>query len=119
MRKRFFWSPTAANQVWPSSSPDGGLSHLEPFNWVKIDNRGAHDVRMYLEAPGTGADDQMRYIASIPTVKVRILNVAGPNDDPLRGDAWPHDLYLVSIGGATTVMIEIADHEISDIDQAI
>lgn len=116
MRKRFYWSPTAAGQVWPSSSADGGRGHLEPFNWIKVDNRGAHDVRLGFES--NIADDQMRYYASIPTVKVRIMNVAGPHDDPEAGDAWPRELYLVA-AGSTTVMIEIADHEISDIDQTI
>lgn len=118
MRKRFYWKFTAAGQVWPGADNQGGPGRVEPFNWVKIENRdAANAVRMGFEP--TIKDDPAVYYASIPAGKVRIFNVAGKDYDPLRGDAWPHELYVLSVGGGSTVMIEIADSEISDIDQSI
>lgn len=115
MRKRFFWNPSGALQNWPSLGERG---KIEPFNWVKIENRGANPVRFAL-SPLT-ADDAMQYYASIPNGKVRIFNVAGPHDDPSReGEGWPRELHLLSVTGGTTVMIEISDTDIADIDQSI
>lgn len=117
MRKRFFWSPTGANQRWPAGDSVGAPGHAVPFNWLKIDNRGAGAVNVFLDN-GPASNDQMLYYMAVASGKVRVVNLAGPHDDPDAGDAWPRDLTLIA-QGATTCMIEISDHEITDIDQTI
>lgn len=116
MRKRYFWKPTGAGQRWPDPAASGGQGGLVPFNWLKIDNRGANPVRVSLSPQA--ADDDMDYIASVKNGEVRTMNLAGPHDVAEKGDGWPHEISLISVTGGTTVLIEIADHPIVDTEFA-
>lgn len=113
MRKRF---PIllGANGRWPDAGT-GGIGF--PFNWVKIDNRGAASVDVGLNANPTAGDKIDNYM-TVGNGKVRVFNVAGPkNADGSNNEDWPDQLYLVSASG-TTLMLEVSDHPIVDMDFA-
>lgn len=105
MRQRYFWAAAAAAR-WPD---DVGGQPVPPFNWIKIDNRGASDVEVGLANPSTSHVD---YIAKVKTGKSRIFNIAGPDRED-RDDPWAQELHL-NAEGATSVMIEVSDHPIVD-----
>lgn len=109
MRKR--WPIVlAAGGRWPDADDNVG----EPFNWVKIDNRGANDVDVSLGSnPIAGNLEQT--LLTVSSGKVRVFNVAGPKQqDGTRGGDWPDEIFLVSASG-TTLMLEVADHPIVDL----
>lgn len=113
MRKRFALT-LAANGRWP----DGGVGGIGfPFNWVKIDNKGSASVDVGINAfPQAG--DKIDTYCTVGNGKVRVFNLAGPkNADGTRTEDWPDQLYLVSASG-TTLLLEVADHPIVDMDNA-
>lgn len=107
MRKRVA-IPLAAGGRWP----DGGGALSVPFNWVKIDNRGANPVDVALSA-NPAAGDKIDTLMTVAAGKVRVFNVAGPRPGDGRGEDWPDEIRLVSALG-TTVVLELADHPIVD-----
>lgn len=110
MRKRFSIK-LAASGRWPDNLT-GGINR--PFNWVKVDNRGANGVDVGLNANPT-AGDLIDTLMTVSNGKVRVFNVGGPfNGGKDTSDAWPDQLYLVSASG-TTVILEVADHPIVDV----
>lgn len=110
MRQRFTWLASAANARWPEDvQVEGGVS-LRPFNWVKIDNRGANDVVVGFGNPSVSDRD---YVVKVKAGKCRVFNVEGPvggNDI----EALPHELNLQVLVGVTTVLIEVDDSPIVD-----
>lgn len=113
MRLRFSFAPTAAGQTWPgpADQPIPG-----PFNWVRIDNKGAGDVVVgwaSTVAQGTLTD----YDRKVSAGKTRVFNVAGPKNGQ-DDDAWPQRLFVRAVA-ATTVQIELADHPIVDLISTI
>lgn len=113
MRKRFAIL-LAANGRWPDAQT-GGIGF--PFNWVKVDNRGSNAVDVGLNA-GPTAGDKIDTLLTVGTGKVRVFNVAGPkNADGSNTEDWPDQVYLVSASG-TTLLLEVADHPIVDMDFA-
>ena len=110
MRKRFAFT-LAANGRWPDAQT-GGIGF--PFNWVKIDNRGAASVDVGLNG-NPAAGDKIDTYMTVGNGKVRVFNVAGPrNADGSNTEDWPDQVYLVSASG-TTVVLEVADHPIVDL----
>jgi hypothetical protein len=115
MRQRFFWKPAAAGARWPE---DVTGQNLPPFNWVKIDNRGANPVLVGLNAQP--ANDQMDFYAQVSGGKWRCFNVAGPKKDEADGgDSFLEEVHLLAITGGTTVMIEISDTPLVDMGYTI
>ena len=113
MRKRYVVQ-LAASGKWP----DAGVSSIGfPFNWVKVDNRGATDVDVSLTPPGIQGDLATNYL-TVKTGKVRVFNLAGPkNSDDTPYDEWPNQIWLVcGSGGSSTVMLEVADCPIVDME---
>lgn len=112
MRKRFAIT-LAANGRWPDGQT-GGIGFL--FNWVKVDNRGSASVDVALSAKPS-AGDQIDTLLTVGNGKVRVFNIAAPRvkDEPC--DDWPDQIYLVSASG-TTLILEVADHPIVDMDFA-
>lgn len=117
MRQVYWWSPTAAGQRWPEGQ--ASAMNLPSFNWLKIDNRGANPV---VFGPNANvANDLNDAYGQVSNGKVRVLNVAGPKvagpDGKLEeapNDQWWQELHLLSVTGATTVVITISDHPIVD-----
>lgn len=115
MRERYYWTASAGGARWPDDV--GGLN-LPPFNWVKIDNRGANDVTVGVTNPAVG--DDMTYLVKVKSGKTRVFNIAGPERMETEGEAgpslnWSQTLdILCAAAGATTLLIEIADHPIVD-----
>lgn len=109
MRKRQPITLAAAGR-WPDAG--GGLGI--PFNWLKIDNRGAGAVDVALSANPT-AGDKTDTLFTVAAGKVRVVNVAGPRQGPNADAAeeWPSEVRLVSASG-TTLVLEVADHPIVD-----
>ena len=123
MRQRFTWLATAGSARWPEDAQvEGGVS-LRPFNWVKIDNRGANDVVVGLSNPSFSDRD---YLVKVKAGKTRVFNVQGPPKptppaEAPPGDAadelesMPHELHLqVAAAGVTTCDIEVDDAPIVD-----
>lgn len=113
MRLRFTFAPTAAGQAWPGPQDQPIPA---PFNWVRIDNKGAGNVVVGWSntvAQGTLTD----YDRLISAGKVRVFNVGGPKNGE-DSDAWPNRLVVKAVA-ATTVQIEIADHPIVDLISTI
>lgn len=113
MRKRFAIT-LAANGRWPDAQT-GGIGF--PFNWVKVDNRGSASVDVGLNA-NPGAGDKIDTLLTVGNGKVRTFNVAGPKQpDGTNMEDWPNQVYLVSASG-TTLLLEVSDHPIVDMDFA-
>jgi hypothetical protein len=118
VRQRFTWLASASNARWPEDAQvEGGVS-LRPFNWVKIDNRGANDVIVSLGNPSASDRD---YLVKVKAGKWRVFNVAGPLKSGLHApqgtddeEALPHELHLQALTGVTTVLIEVDDAPIVD-----
>jgi len=113
VRLKFIFAPTGAGQTWPgpADQPIPG-----PFNWVRIDNRGAGDVALGF-TPTFGQSSLTDYDRKVSAGKVRVFNVAGPENGE-DSDAWPNKLFVRAVA-ATTVLIEIADHPIVDLISTI
>lgn len=116
MRKRYFVT-LAAGGRWPDI--EDNVPRV-PFNWLLVDNRGSNSVDVTLN-PGSAAGDKSDTLCTVGNGKVRVKNLAGPHppgsDHPDAGEGWPHEVHLVSASG-TTVVVEIADHPIVDIESA-
>lgn len=109
MRRRFPIT-LAANGRWPDAQ-SGGIS--QPFNWIKIDNRGSGSVDVAFSAKPTSGD-VADTVLTVSGNKVRVFNCAGPlNPDGTRTEDWPDQVYLVSAGG-TSLILEVADRPIVD-----
>lgn len=102
----------AANGRWP----DAGGGFDVPFNWLKVDNRGSASVDVSLAANPT-AGDLLSTLFTVGNGKVRVMNLAGPHKPGETQEDWPDAVFLVSASG-TTVLLEIADHPIVDMDFA-
>lgn len=113
MRKRFAIT-LAAGGRWPDGQT-GGIGF--PFNWVKVDNKGAAAVSVGLNAQVAAGDAIDSYL-TVVNGRVRVFNVAGPKlSDGSNMEDWPDQVYLVSATG-TTVLLEVADHPIVDMEYA-
>ena len=116
MRRRYAVT-LAAGGRWPDV---GDSLSMPRFNWVKIDNKGSASVDVSLNANPT-AGDKIDTLFTVGNGKVRTLNVAGPHppgsDHPDAGEGWPDIVHLVSASG-TTVVVELADHPIVDMEFA-
>jgi hypothetical protein len=112
VRQRFTWLASAGSARWPEDSQvEGGVS-LRPFNWVKIDNRGANDVLVGLNNPSLSDRD---YLLKVKSGKTRVFNVEGPIRHGDDVEALPHKLNLLVVAaGVTTVLIEVDDSPIVD-----
>jgi hypothetical protein len=111
VRQRFTWLASAANARWPEDvQAEGGVS-LRPFNWVKIDNRGASDVVVGFGNPSVSDRD---YVVKVKAGKMRVFNVQGPVKHGDDEEALPHELNLQALAGVTTVAIEVDDAPIVD-----
>lgn len=127
MRQRFRVT-LAANGKWPDA--DSGRN-LPPFNWIRVDNRGANPV---VVAPGpvgaTNVADQLDYDYLVSGGKVRVFNVGPPrhnqdpdpvHPDPEMGastDSWWHEIHLFSALG-TTLEVDVADYALVDLISTI
>jgi hypothetical protein len=117
MRQRFTWLASAGSARWPEDAQIEGGVMLRPFNWVKIDNRGANDVVVGLTNPSFSDRD---YLVKVKSGKWRVFNVAGPVRDGDDVEALPHELHLqVAAAGVTTCMIEVDDVPIVDMGYTI
>lgn len=108
MRKRIPITLGAGGR-WPDAG--GGLG--VPFNWVKIDNKGAASVDVALSAnPASG--DKIDTLFTVKSGAVRVMNLSGPRvPGASEGEDWPDEIHLVSASG-TTLVLEIADYPIVD-----
>lgn len=98
----------AAGGRWPDAGGGFGV----PFNWIKVDNKGAQSVDVSLAA-NPAAGDLASALFTVSAGKVRVMNVAGPHVPGQTQEDWPDELFLVSTTG-TTVVLEVADHPIVD-----
>jgi hypothetical protein len=114
MRLRFVFAPTAAGQAWPGP---GDQQITVPFNWVKIDNRGAGGVAVGFNNALVNQAGLSDYYLTVSAGKVRVFNVGGPKNGE-DSDNWPNKLVVKAVA-ATTVLIEIADHPIVDLISTI
>lgn len=113
MRKRFSIL-LPANGRWPDAQT-GGIGF--PFNWVLVDNKGSASVDVGLNA-NPAAGDKIDVLFTVGNGKVRVKNLAGPKQpDGTSMEDWPNQVYLVSASG-TTLVLEVADHPIVDMDFA-
>lgn len=113
MRKRFPIT-LAAGGRWPDAQTG---SPGFRFNWVKIDNRGTGPVDVALSGK-PAAGDLTDTLLTVGAGKVRVFNVASPKDHEGKvQDDWPDEINLVSALGST-VLLELADHPIVDMDFA-
>lgn len=116
MRKRYPVTLVAGGR-WPDVGD--GIS-FPRFNWCLIDNKGTNAVDVSLNA-NPAAGDKIDTLFTVAGGKVRVKNVAGPHapgsDTPDAGEGWPNQLFLVSASG-TTVLVEVADHPIVDMEFA-
>jgi len=111
MRKRQAIVLAAAGR-WPDAGGGFGVR----FNWVKVDNRGSNAVDVALSGTPT-AGDKVDTLLTVGGGKVRVFNVAGPKQAEGPAEDWPDEINLVSASG-TTVVLEVADHPIVDMDFA-
>ena len=127
MRQRFAVT-LAANGRWPDA--DQGRN-LPPFNWVRIDNRGANPVVVGPKPVGQGlTSDDLDYSYKVSGGKVRVFNVGPPrpnldldpvHPDPVMGastDSYWHEIHAFSLAG-TNVEIDIADYPLVDLISTI
>jgi hypothetical protein len=109
VRERYYFNPTAVGQTWPGP---GDQPIPAPFNWCKVDNRGAGDVAVGF-ASTVQAASGIDYYLQVRAGQVRVFNLGGPKNGD-DSDHWPNRLFLRAIA-ATTVLVEIADHPIVDL----
>lgn len=108
MREKYYFNPTAVNQTWPGPQDQPIPA---PFNWAKVDNRGAGDLWVGFAA--TVQNVATDYYLQVRAGTVRVFNLGGPKNGD-DSDAWPNRLFVRAVA-ATTALIEIADHPLVDL----
>lgn len=93
---------------WPDS--EGGFDFGHRFSWALVENRGAAAV--VLATNQRVQADVHDYLRRIAAGERRVFNF-GDETDPT--EQLPTELQFLSLGGATTIYFEIANHPIVDI----